>query len=401
MKPNLDKRLFTICCYITGTALAIYISIRLLDGLPILLTQGSRLLQIAWVLLRPLSYGLVLAYLLHFIAYGIQDFLAKHKIFKKPGTRRNVGILLSYLIIFTLIFALITGIYVMIGGQISKNTSITNAIAYIINYLSSYDALSQEALTAELAKYNIILSDEIYTQLFSILSGLEGFFTSAITGMFSSVMNLFNNIITLLAAFFLSIYFLKDKEYFLDLWNKLFYLIFRNSRLGRRIRTALRIANETFSNYISGQLIEACLVGLMSILALGLLHIDSFVVIGIFSGITNMIPYVGPWIGTILAAVMALFSGDPIKIIYVIIAMQIVQQIDNNLLAPKVVGGKVGLHAVFTMSAILIGGNMGGLIGMLVAVPIAATFKTLLSLWYHSHAEFKEPVAEEADAEQK
>ena len=96
-------------------------------------------------------------------------------------------------------------------------------------------------------------------------------------------------------------------------------------------------------------------------------------------------PYIGPWIGTALAAVMALLSGEPIKVIWVVIGMQIVQQIDNNLMAPRVVGSKVGLHAVFTMLAILIGGSTSGLAGMLIAVPVAATLKIVIAEWYDRH----------------
>ena len=93
----------------------------------------------------------------------------------------------------------------------------------------------------------------------------------------------------------------------------------------------MSIANTTFSNYIVGQLLEACVVAVMATIALFIIGIDSAVMIGIIAGITNLIPYIGPWIGTALAAVMALLSGEPIKVIWVVIGMQIVQQIDNNL----------------------------------------------------------------------
>ena len=86
-----------------------------------------------------------------------------------------------------------------------------------------------------------------------------------------------------------------------------------------------------------------------------------------------MIPYVGPIVGTVLAAIMGLLCGRPFKLIYAIIEM---------LLAPKIVGESVGLHAVFTMLAIIIGGNAFGLIGMLIAVPLAASFRILFNLWY-------------------
>ena len=98
-----------------------------------------------------------------------------------------------------------------------------------------------------------------------------------------------------------------------------------------------------------------------------------------------MIPYVGPLVGTILAAIIGLLSGAPIKVVYAIIAMLIVQQIDNHLLAPKIVGQSVGLHPVFTM-AILIGGKIGGLLGMLLAVPIAASIRVLFNKWYDTYA---------------
>ena len=98
-----------------------------------------------------------------------------------------------------------------------------------------------------------------------------------------------------------------------------------------------------------------------------------------------MIPYVGPLVGTILAAIMGLLSGRPIKVIYAIIAMLVVQQVDNNLLAPKIVGNSVGLHAVFTMMAILVGGNIGGLLGMLLAVPIAASIRVIFNKWYDNY----------------
>ena len=99
-----------------------------------------------------------------------------------------------------------------------------------------------------------------------------------------------------------------------------------------------------------------------------------------------MIPYVGPLVGTILAAIIGLLSGAPIKVVYAIIAMLIVQQIDNHLLAPKIVGQSVGLHPVFTIMAILIGGKIGGLLGMLLAVPIAASIRVLFNKWYDTYA---------------
>ena len=134
-----------------------------------------------------------------------------------------------------------------------------------------------------------------------------------------------------------------------------------------------------------GQLVEACFVGVLSVIVLYFIGIDYALIIGIIAGICNMIPYIGPIIGTILAVIIALLSGQPIKAIWVIIGMLVIQQVDNSLLAPKIVGDSVGLHPVFIMLAIIIGGNVGGLLGMLIAVPVTASLKILLSRWYTSH----------------
>ena len=113
---------------------------------------------------------------------------------------------------------------------------------------------------------------------------------------------------------------------------KLYYLIFRESRVGNKIEEIFRLVHDVFSKFIRGQLLEAFFVGALSAIALSLVGIDYAIVIGLIAGICNMIPYVGPLVGTLLAAIMGLLSGRPIKVIYAIIAMLVVQQIDNNLL---------------------------------------------------------------------
>ena len=203
--------------------------------------------------------------------------------------------------------------------------------------------------------------------------------------MTSNIMSIGSSIASFFVAIIISIYILKDSEYFIRLWKKLYYLIFRESRVGNKIEEIFRLVHDVFSKFIRGQLLEAFFVGALSAIALSLVGIDYAIVIGLIAGICNMIPYVGPLVGTLLAAIMGLLSGRPIKVIYAIIAMLIVQQIDNNLLAPKIVGNSVGLHAVFTMMAIIIGGNIGGLLGMLLAVPVAASIRVLFNKWYEEY----------------
>ena len=141
----------------------------------------------------------------------------------------------------------------------------------------------------------------------------------------------------------------------------------------------------TFSKYIRGQLIEATIVALLSTAVLTVIGFDYAFVIGLICGLFNLIPYIGPFIGIMIAAILALFSGEIWMVIATIIGLMIVQQIDCNILCPKIVGDIVGLHPALVLIAVTIGGNWYGLFGMIIAVPIAASLKTLVSDWYEHY----------------
>jgi predicted PurR-regulated permease PerM len=350
--------------------------------------MALKVVGIVVTLLKPLIIALIIAYLLHPATRKLESVLTKHKIFKKSDSRKVLSITVVYITVISLFVALICGIYIMIGGQLSRNTSISNVVGYITNYLTS-NQLTTTMIQEKLDSLNIQVPENINNMVTKGITALQQYITSSIGGIANSVATFVSNILSFLISIILSIYLLKDSEYFKELWNKIFYLIFRKSKAGKVISECATIVDSNFSNYIRGQLLDAAIVGVLSAVALEIIGIDYAIIIGIISGICNMIPYIGPLVGTILAATMGLLSGEPIMILWAIIAMQVVQQIDNNLLAPKIVGDSVGLHPVFTMLAILIGGSLGGLIGMLIAVPVTASAKVLISKWYDSNIDYK------------
>ena len=387
MKFNLDKQLLKICIYVVITAFTIYLGIHLLQNFGFFWTFFLSTTHMITKILKPLFIGVVIAYFLWSPVFWIEHKLEKNKwiggILKKKSTRRGISVLMVYLLLVFFILTMIVSIYVMIGGELSKNISITAIAQSVGQYLTS-ERFDLSAIEQKLNELNIPVVESFRNNLSTIVSNLQLFLSNSITNIVSSAINIGSNVISIVASIILSIYLLLDKEYFLELWNKLFFVLFRKSRIGQHLKNAFYTFDETFNNYIKGQLLEAFFVGIMSIIVLLILNVKYAVIIGMFAGITNMIPYVGPWIGTLLAALVAFLNGDFLQVLWIIIAMQIVQQIDNNLLAPKVVGDKVGLHAVFTMIAILIGGNLGGLLGMLIAVPIFASVKNLLAKWYEN-----------------
>lgn len=386
MKIEFDKKLFKYSIYITITAVIIYMAFLIIFNIGSLVKTAFNILSYFINLVKPLLIAIVIAYLLYPVTRGIENFLENNKLYKieKASTRRVLAIIFSYLLIISIFLGLLLGVYFMIGGQLSNNTTITNMTQAISLYLSN-TSFSTEYIKQTLDGLNSSLVDTIKPYVIDAIVYLQKYIENNLGNMTSYIMSIGSSIATFFIALIISIYLLKDSEYFMNLWCKLYYLVFRKSNAGSKIGYIFKVLHEVFAKYLRGQLLEAFFVGVLSAIALSIVGIDYAFVIGIIAGICNMIPYVGPIVGTILAAIMGLLSGRPIKVLYSIVAMLIVQQVDNNLLAPKIVGESVGLHAVFTMMAILIGGNVGGLLGMLLAVPIAASCKVLFSNWYENY----------------
>lgn len=386
MKIEFDKKLIKYGIYVTVTAIAIYIVYLIISNIGTIFSNTFDILKSIVTLLKPLIIAFIISYLLFPITRLIEQFLEKNKVFKvkKESTRRILAILFAYLSVVGIVLGLLCGIYFMIGGQISNNITISNIVDEISIYLNS-NLFNSNSISGTIRNLNLPFIEELEPYIINVLQYLQKYITSNLGNFTSYIVSIGSGIATFFISLILSIYILKDSEYFIDLWKKLYHLVFRESKLGKNIGYVFKTIHETFARFIKGQLLEAFFVGVLSAIALSIVGIDYALIIGLIAGICNMIPYVGPIVGTILAAIMGLLSGNPLKILYAIISMLIVQQVDNNLLAPKIVGDSVGLHAVFTMMAILIGGNIGGLLGMLLSVPIAASFRVLFNNWYDSY----------------
>lgn len=384
MKP--DRDLLQYSLYATATGLMIYLGITLINHIGVLWPLLAAGLDTLEQLLTPLLGALVIVYLLRPGVLAVENALARQPLLKSADVRRTLGIVAVYLTVIAVFFALIYGIYAMIGGKLSNNATLTDMIADLTEYQKK-SILSVNAISEKLQSLNIPVSANINEKIAELVSSVQRYFAYILEHTAGFVISLGGNIFSFVLATALSVYLIKDAEYFADLWRKLFGLVFGKSAAGAKTTEILGIVDDTFKKFIWGQLLEAAIVGVLSAVVLYLIGIDYAIMIGVISGVCNMIPYIGPIAGTVLAVIMALLSGQPVLALWATAGMILVQQIDNNLLAPKIVGDSVGLHPVFTMLAIVIGGNMGGLIGMLTAVPVAASVKILLSRWYEAHRE--------------
>lgn len=385
MKTDFDKKFVKGCLYAGITVIVVFALTTAIGFVPAALQKTITFLKKIVDILMPVVIGLAFAYLLYGPVTAIENFLLRRKHFfiKKRGGCRALGIIITYICFIGIIIAMVLGMYFMIGGQISNSTTINNIWKTLSSYFEN-NTISADALQQQLAKYDLPFMDLISSKMGEIASLLSDFLSWLVSFLFGSAVSIGSNLFTWGIGFILSIYFLQSSHYYKKLWRKTYYLVFRNSKAGKVIRHCLYVINYTFSNYIRGQLIEAFLVGVLSTLVLYILRIDYALVIGIISGICNLIPYIGPLIGTVLAGLVALLGGDIWLCIWAVIGMQIVQQIDGNIMAPRVVGNIVGLPSAFIIIAILIGGDYGGLLGMLIAVPICASAKVLIGEWFEA-----------------
>ena len=160
----------------------------------------------------------------------------------------------------------------------------------------------------------------------------------------------------------------------------------------------LRLSNATFSNFLSGQCIEVCILGALFAVAMAIFRMPYIPLISVLVAVTAFIPVVGAWAGCIIGAFLILIS-DPVQAFWFVIMFLVIQQIEGNMIYPKVVGTSIGLSGMWVLFAIGIGGELMGVLGMFLMIPVVSVLYTLLREWTHNRLDKRE-VAEDKLREQ-
>jgi predicted PurR-regulated permease PerM len=247
-------------------------------------------------------------------------------------------------------------------------------IVAIGHYTQSYNELFNRLITS---LQTAGLSDNLNNQILGLVQVTQNFISNAITGLFSSLQQFGSNLLNILLGFVIAFYLLKDLEYFKNLYRECTDLIFNRSH-NEKLSGFLADINGVVARFIRGQLLVALIVGITSSIALFFVGLDYAVLVGMTAGLFNVIPYFGPIIGSVAAIIVGLLTGSPLKAFLAVVALIVVQELDANLISPKIVGASVGLHPVFIILSIVIGGSLFGLWGMLLAVPAAGIVKLIM-----------------------
>lgn len=319
--------------------------------------------------LIPFIIGGIIAFILNIPMVKIEKKLQAK--FGKKGSKfpvRIVSIILS-LLLFLGVFAIVLFLLIpelvenlqLLAVNIPK--FFDNAQKWIIDLLDKYPDI-QIRLEETFVKTGDI--DTIVTNILNyLLTGTVGFIT-----------NFVSSVITLFTAIIFSIYMLSSKEYLIRGFKKLIYA-FSKKEYANKIINVSRLANKTFNKFISGQCLEAVILGCLIFISLIIFRFPYALIISVLTALTALIPIFGAIIAMIVGVVLIGIS-NPIQAILFIVVFQVVQQIEGNFIYPKVVGKSVGLSPMWTLLAITVGGSLFGIVGMLIALPLASVIYAIL-----------------------
>lgn len=329
-------------------------------------------------ILMPFIIGLSIAYLLCPIMTFFESRILTW-IWKKFKWKQNKTVLRVVSLIITILvaFALLTSLLFMIIPQLAVSieaifvnfsTYLSNFEKWITGLLSSNPDL-QELLTNEFDDIGSTIVDwgknNLLPQMNSVLSGV----TSGVIDVFIFVKNVFIGLI-------ISVYVLFSKEKFFAQTKKLIYSIIP-VKGANRIISVTRRAHKVFGGFITGKLIDSLIMGILCFIVFSILQMPYALLISVIVGVTNVIPFFGPFFGAIPSALLILMI-DPLKCLYFVIAILALQQFDGNILGPKILGDSTGLSAFWVIFAILISGGLFGFVGMLIGVPAFAVIYSLI-----------------------
>lgn len=286
---------------------------------------------------------------------------------ESKGIKRVLSVLLVYFGIIGLFVFISVLIFPAIFDELKNLMKIlpnysNNIIKFFDNLYNEYYK-NIENLPFGLDNIQTSIEDNINKIQNIIINSIQNF-TKSIMGIFSKALNLF--LIPII-----SFYLVKDKEYF-----KKNIKLTIPKRYRREVFNVSRKIDEALGNFVRGQFIVALFVGIATTIGLFIIGVNYALTIGLIAGVSNFIPYFGPIIGGGLAALFALLES-PIKVLWVVLLFIGIQQFEGNILSPKIMGEKVGLHPVVVIIALLIGGSLMGILGMLLAIPITTTLKIL------------------------
>ncbi len=370
-KDKLDPVLTKIAIYVIATISILYLMYKAGNSIYALLLMVLNVLGSILHIFIPVFWGFFLAYLLMPLTNFLQKKMAFMKYSKSEKTYRAPAVILTIIMLVVFIIGFLSILITTFTSQ-AQIADLDSTMAFFrgvaSNLQSFYRSLINELSDVDFAS----------AQIQEYVDGLVVYFTDWINGfgknMFSSIEDIPNLFSQLFLSIIFAMWFLLDGAKIAMYLGKVMYAILPDN-VREKIADLIEDTDEVFSGYIRGQVLDAILMMIMISITLSLCKVKFAVAIGILAGLGNLIPYVGPFIAYAGTIAVCLLNGEFYKMIYSLIFLWIIQSIDGNIINPRLLGKQINIHPMYVIISILIGSEVGGLLGMLFAVPIAALLK--------------------------
>ncbi|USF27997.1 hypothetical protein N510_002955 [Firmicutes bacterium ASF500] len=349
-------------------------------------------------ILRPIFMGAVIAFLLLPVHRNILKFLLAMTSDRKKEDRRNLAFLnlmaiilslaLAVFLIYLLLAMVIPQVYESIVGLIQ---AIPDYIEVVQGWLQTFFEDNPDIQASVMSIYNSSaasleqwLNSDILPKLESSSSALDWFrkdimpnLTGVVAGVSGMVVGLLVLVKDLLIALIVSVYLLARKDIFAAQGKKIVYSLFRTDVADLMIGEA-RNAYKIMSGFINGKLLDSLIIGIICLVCCNIFKFPYPALIAVIVGMTNIIPFFGPFIGAIPCGLL-IFLVNPLQAVYFAIFILVLQQFDGNILGPKILGDSTGLASFWVLFSILLFGGLFGFGGMVLGVPVFAMFYSVVS----------------------
>ncbi|MEE0567167.1 AI-2E family transporter [Clostridium sp.] len=366
MKVEWNKKYTTIAIYaflVISSSIIVYLMASQAEDLKIKFSGMIATMQ-------PFIIGSAIAYIINFILNFYEKVVFELKYINKLNRkyRRGIGLLLSYL---TAIIVISLFMQFVLPQLVDSIVGLANNIPQYVNDASHVITEISEKFNLESKYMNMIVEkwNELLNYIITLLTNLIPVIGNFLMTLGSSILNIIIGIIV-------SIYILIDKEKFIALSRKVTFSIFSAERSKRIVELAQR-SNETFGKFLSGKILDSLIIGILTFIILTIFKMPYILLISVVIGITNIIPFFGPFFGAIPSAIIIL-CVSPIKALWFIGIILVIQQIDGNIIGPKILGDSIGISAFWILFSLLIFAKFLGLIGMIIGVPIFAIIYSII-----------------------
>ena len=340
-------------------------------------------------LLKPFLIGLLISYILFIPCKKIENSYQKSKVKFISKKSRGLGVVTTYIMFILIVIILVTYLVPILKNSVVD--LIGNIPYYYDSIVEKYSNLPDDSiLKSEIIKEQVdVLEDLDIKQFFS-------FNNDKILSYISSIINVFSGIFDIFVAIVVSVYILLQRDAIVKSLRRFARAVLKKGRYETFDKYFTK-ANEVFFTFLTSQLFDAFLVGVIVTIAMLILRVKYAPLLGFLIGLFNMIPYIGAIIAVAIAVIITLITGGFAQTLIMFIIVLVLQQIDANIINPKILKGTLNTNPLLTLFSISIGGAYFGVLGMFLAVPIAVVIKAILIDYVDAKNKIRDE--EEKDAE--